>query len=73
MALLKVGSTRAERRLVVSFALLVPDGGSTTPESAQPMPNTFAYQTRYGGDDLGPVHFVELILEPAMPAKSMHL
>ena len=68
-SLLKVVSTRAERRLVLSLAFPVPEGGPTAPEPAQPGYNTFAYQVRYGGGALVPVHFVELVLQSAAQAK----
>jgi hypothetical protein len=68
-ALLKVGTSRAERRLVLSLAFPLPDGGPTTNEPLEPKPNTFAYQARYGGNALVPVHIVELVLAPAAQAK----
>ena len=61
---------RAERvggklRLVAGFSFPIPDGGEAgAGQPAEPSPNTFAYQVRYGGDALVPVHFVELILAP---------
>jgi hypothetical protein len=68
MAIPKRRLPRTERvtgrpRLVAGFSFPVPDGGGSAEEPAEPGPNTFAYQVRYGGDALVPVHFVELILD----------
>lgn len=53
----------AKNRFVLSLSFPVP--GRSEPEPSEPSPGTFAYQIRYGGDSLVPVHFVELALSPA--------
>ena len=50
-----------EGGLVLNCSFRAPDGAGTEP--LQPLPNTFAYRVRYGGDALLPVYFVELSLE----------
>jgi hypothetical protein len=50
----------AKSRLVLSVSFAVPEQGEGEP--LEPKPGTFAYQIRYGGDALVPVHFVELVL-----------
>jgi hypothetical protein len=68
-SLLRIGSPREERSLVVSLAFPLPEGGPNSPEPALPGPNTFAYQARYGGAALVPVHFVGMRLESNRPRK----
>ena len=53
-------SGAAKGRLVLSVSFPVPEQGEGEPMA--PKPGTFAYQIRYGGDALVPVHFVELVL-----------
>lgn len=50
----------AKGRLVLSLAFPVPERDAAEPP--EPTPGSFAYQVRYGGDALVPVHFVELVL-----------
>ncbi|HEX7618542.1 MAG TPA: hypothetical protein VF480_07480, partial [Verrucomicrobiae bacterium] len=50
----------AKSRLVLSLSFPVPGHGADEPPD--PSPGSFAYQIRYGGDALVPVHFVELAL-----------
>ena len=50
----------AKSRLVLSLSFPVPGHGAEEPPD--PSPGSFAYQIRYGGDALVPVHFVELAL-----------
>lgn len=51
-------SGAAKGRLVLSLSFPVPERG----EGESPEPGSFAYQVRYGGDALVPVHFIELVL-----------
>jgi hypothetical protein len=53
-------SGEAEGRLVLSLSFPLPERGEG--ESPEPAPGSFAYQVRYGGDALVPVHFIELVL-----------
>jgi hypothetical protein len=49
--------------LVLSLSTPAPRQESESNEQVNPSRNSFAYQVRYGGDALIPVHFIELILE----------
>jgi hypothetical protein len=51
----------AKGRLVLSVSFPLPNHVEAEP--AEPKPGSFAYQVRYGGDALVPVHFVELALK----------
>jgi len=55
-------SGAAKGRLVLSISFPVPEPGEAEPR--EPKPGSFAYQVRYGGDALVPVHLVELVLNP---------
>jgi hypothetical protein len=61
--LLKPIRTTAATRLVLNLSFPLPDDGPGSAEPAEPNPNSFAYQVRYGADELVPVHFVELLLD----------
>ena len=53
-------SGTAKGRLVLSLS--IPAAEPDDAEPPEPKPGSFAYQVRYGGDALVPVHFVELVL-----------
>ncbi len=61
--LLRPLRTSGPSRLVVNLSFPLPADGAETAEPAEPNPNSFAYQIRYGADELVPVHFVELLLD----------
>jgi hypothetical protein len=65
IGLLKHVKARERGRLVINLSYLLPDGGVGGPGMAEPRPNSFAYQVQFGGgNDLSPVHYIELFLEP---------
>jgi hypothetical protein len=51
-------------RLILNLSFPSADDESEEDEAPDPAVNSFAYQVRFGGDSLMPVHFVELELEP---------
>ncbi len=61
--LLKPLRTSGPSRLVVNLSFPLPADGTDSAAPAEPNPNSFAYQVRYGADELVPVHFVELLLD----------
>jgi hypothetical protein len=64
--LLKQVKAKERGRLVINLSFFLPDGGSGGSAMAAPRPNSFAYQVQFGGgNDLSPVHYIELILEPS--------
>ncbi len=48
--------------VVMSLSYPLPAGATNPEQAGEPSPNSLAYQVRYGGDVLVPVHFVELVL-----------
>ena len=62
-AQLGVGSGKEARALVVSLAFPLPEREVNPTGAELPVPNTLAYQARYGDAALVPVHYVELRLE----------
>ena len=52
-----------QTHFVMSLSAPVADATTTSGAAEEFAPNTFAYQVRYGGDSLIPLHFVELVLE----------
>jgi hypothetical protein len=66
VALLNRVKAEEAGRFVLNLSYFVPEGESRGLAAAEPRPNSFSYQVRYGGGNaLSPVHFVELFLEQA--------
>jgi hypothetical protein len=63
--LLKQVKAKERGRLVINLSYFLPDGGPVGSAMAESKPNSFAYQVQFGGsNDLSPVHYIELFLEP---------
>ena len=63
--LLKRVKAKEAGRFVLDLSYFVPEGESGGLAAAEPSPNSFSYQVRFGGGNaLSPAHFIELLLEP---------
>jgi hypothetical protein len=63
-ALARLPKSGADAHLVLSLAYPAGGEGAEPATTAQPPPNSFAYQVRYGSDAQVPVRFVDLSLSP---------
>ncbi len=64
LSLVKPWRDADARHLILNLAYPVAEGEAGESAAADPQPNSFGYQVRYGSDALVPVHFLELVLQP---------
>lgn len=65
LSMLKASKAGEGNRLIVNLSFPVSEPDEQVEGRGTPQQNSFAYQVRYGSDSLVPVHFLELVLDPA--------